>query len=255
MSAPEPAVLVTGAGARVGKAIALTLGRAGWAVAVHYNRSKGPAEETAQAIRDAGGRAAAVQGDLSDPDALAAIIPAAAEALDGPLTALVNNASTFEDDRLTSMTAESWDHHLAANLRAPCFLAQGFAAQLPAEAEGAIVNILDQRVKKPTPQFFTYSLSKAGLAWATVTMAQELAPRTRVNAVLPGPTLKNPRQSDADWEKQTKATILGRGSPPEDIADAVRYLLDASAVTGQLLAVDGGQHLVWQTPDVWGVSE
>lgn len=249
------AVLVTGAGVRVGRAIALALGEAGWAVAVHYNSSEGPARETARMIEAAGGRAACVGADLGDGRAVEALVPAAAEALGQPLTALVNNASTFRDDRLASMTRDSWDHHAEINLRAPCFLAQAFAAALPEPLHGSVVNIIDQRVRKPAPTFFTYSLSKAALGWATVTMAQALAPRIRVNAVLPGPTLKNERQSDTDWDKQVRATPLKTGSPPEEIAGAVLYLLNAPAVTGQLLAVDGGQHLIWQTPDIWGVRE
>lgn len=249
------AVLVTGAGARVGRAIAEALGRDGWAVAVHYNRSRGQAEEVVATIESAGARAAAVPGDLADADAVDSLVARAADALGQPLTALVNNASTFEDDRVDTMTRESWDHHAEANLRAPCFLVQAFAAQLPEGAAGAVVNIVDQRVKKPTPQFFTYALSKAGLAWATVTMAQALAPRVRVNAVLPGPTLRNPRQDEESWERQLAATPLETGSPPGEIVAAVRYLLDAKAVTGALLPVDGGQRLAWKTADVWGISE
>ncbi len=249
------AVLITGAGVRVGRALAIALGQDGWAVGVHFNRSKAPAEETVEAIVKAGGRAATVQGDLSEAGALDALVPAAADALDAPLTALINNASTFEDDHVEDFTRQSWDHHMDANLYAPVRLVQRFAAQLPDGARGAVVNVIDQRVKKPTPTFFTYAISKAALAWATTTMAQALAPRVRVNAVGPGPTLRNVRQSEEDWDKQRAATLLGAGSPPEEIVRAVRYLLEADAVTGQMLAVDGGQHLVWQTPDVWGLVE
>lgn len=249
------AVLVTGAGARVGRAIALGLAQSGRSVGVHYAASEAAAAETVAQIAAAGGRAAAVHADLVDPDSLARLAPDAAAALGAPLTGLVNNASVFRDDRLPALTRESWDAHMEVNLRAPCLLAQAFARQLPETADGAIVNIIDQRVKKPTPQFFSYSLSKAGLAWATQTMAQELAPRVRVNAVLPGPTLKNPRQSDEAWDRQVSATLLGHGSPVEQVVAAVLYLLDATAVTGELLAVDGGQHLAWRTADVWGVEE
>lgn len=249
------AVLVTGAGARVGRAIAEALGADGWAVGVHYNRSEGPAEETAAGVRAAGGTAAAVRADLADPDAVDTLVGRAADALGQPLTALINNASTFEDDSVATMTRESWDHHFDANCRAPCFLAQHFAAQAPTDATGAVINILDQRVRKPTPQFFTYSMSKAALAWATVTMAQALAPAIRVNGIGPGPTLRNRRQDEASWRQQLEATALGAGSPPEDIVAGVRYLLGAGAVTGQVLLIDGGQHLAWKTPDVWGISE
>ncbi len=245
-------VLITGAGARVGRVVALMLARAGWDVAVHYNQSEAPARETAEEIAAAGGRAVCVGADLAEPAGQDRLVPAAAEALGRPLTALVNNASVFRDDRLARLSRAGWDRHMEVNLRAPCFLAKAFAAQLPAGARGAIVNVIDQRVKKPTPQFFSYSVSKAGLAWATMTMAQELAPRIRVNAVLPGPTLKNPRQSDAQWARELAATLTGAGSPPEDVAVAVAYLLSASSVTGELLAVDGGQHLIWRTADAWG---
>ncbi len=249
------AALVTGAGVRVGRAIATGLAADGWAVAVHYNSSAGPAHDTVELIQASGGHAVALQADLADPAQVDGLAPAAAERLGAPLTALINNASTFVADGVTDMTRDGWDHHFEANLRAPCFLAQAFAAQLPASATGAIVNMIDQRVKKPTPQFFTYSMSKAALAWATATMAQALAPRIRVNGIGPGPTLKNARQSDEDWARQVKATLLETGSPPDQIVAAVKYLLDAEAVTGQMLAVDGGQHLAWKTPDVWGLTE
>jgi NAD(P)-dependent dehydrogenase (short-subunit alcohol dehydrogenase family) len=248
----ERAVLITGAGQRVGRVIALELARKGWAVAVHYNSSEGPARETAAAIAAAGGRAACVRADLARAADQDALVPAAAEALGRPLTALVNNASLFSDDRLPGLTREGWDRHMEVNLRAPCFLAKALAALLPEGERGAIVNIVDQRVKKPNPHYFSYSVSKAGLAWVTMTMAQELAPRIRVNAVLPGPTIRNPRQSEAVWAKELAATLTGAGSPPEDVAAAVSYLLSAPSVTGELLAVDGGQHLIWRTADASG---
>jgi NAD(P)-dependent dehydrogenase (short-subunit alcohol dehydrogenase family) len=156
----------------------------------------------------------------------------------------------FENDDWRSATRQSWDDHMEANLRAPFQLAQMFAKQLPRDEKGSIINIIDQRVLKPTPQFLSYSLSKAGLYWLTVTLAQGMGPNIRVNAVGPGPTLKNPRQSEADFSRQRDATILGHGADPADICGAVRYLLEAEAVTGQMIAVDGGQHLIWQTPDV-----
>ncbi len=249
------AVLVTGAGARVGKAIALALGADGWHVAVHYNRSKDPAQAVVDAIIAAGGDAAAVGADLAAPDAVDGLVAAAADAVNRPLTALVNNASTFVDDAITDMTRDGWDFHMEANCRAPCFLMQAFAAQLPPEAHGAVVNLIDQRVRKPTPQFFTYALSKSALAWATITAAQALAPRIRVNGIGPGPTLRNPRQDETSWAQQLDATLLQIGSPPQEIVAGVRYLLRARSVTGQLLLVDGGQHLAWKTADVWGIQE
>jgi NAD(P)-dependent dehydrogenase (short-subunit alcohol dehydrogenase family) len=242
-------VLVTGAAKRLGRAIALDLAAAGWNIAVHYNGSVADAEEVAAEIRANGCKAALVQADFAREEETAAAVPAAAKAI-GPLTALINSASLFENDDWRSATRKSWDDHMEANLRAPFLLAQMFAKQLPREEKGSIINIIDQRVLKPTPQFLSYSLSKAGLYWLTTTLAQGMGPNIRVNAVGPGPTLKNPRQSDADFNRQRDATILRHGADPADICGAVRYLLSAEAVTGQMLAVDGGQHLIWQTPDV-----
>jgi NAD(P)-dependent dehydrogenase (short-subunit alcohol dehydrogenase family) len=242
-------VLVTGAAKRLGRAIALDLAGAGWNVAIHYNGSSADAERVAAEIRAEGGKAALVQADFAREKETATVVPAAAKAI-GPLTALINSASLFENDDWRSATRKSWDDHMEANLRAPFLLAQMFAKQLPREEKGNIVNIIDQRVLKPTPQFLSYSLSKAGLYWLTTALAQGMAPHIRVNAVGPGPTLKNPRQSDADFNRQRDATILRHGADPADICGAVRYLLSADAVTGQMLAVDGGQHLIWQTPDV-----
>jgi len=226
-------VLVTGAAKRLGRAIALDLAAAGWNVAVHYHGSAAEAENTAADIRELG----------------ATLVGRVGAGL-GPLTALVNSASLFENDNWQSASRASWDAHMETNLRAPFVLAQAFARQLPEGADGAIVNIIDQRVLKPTPQFLSYSLSKAGLYWLTTTLAQAMGPRIRVNAIGPGPTIRNARQSETDFARQRDATILKRGAEPADICAAVRYLLAAEAVTGQMLAVDGGQHLIWQTADV-----
>jgi len=242
-------VLVTGAAKRLGRAIALDLAAAGWNVAIHYNGSSTEAEQVAAEIRAKGCKATLVQADFAREQEIAAVVPAAAKAI-GPLTALINSASLFENDDWRSATRQSWDDHMEANLRAPFLLSQMFAKQLPREEKGNIINIIDQRVLKPTPQFLSYSLSKAGLYWLTTTLAQGMGPNIRVNAVGPGPTLKNPRQSDADFNRQRDATLLKHGADPADICGAVRYLLSADAVTGQMLAVDGGQHLIWQTPDV-----
>jgi NAD(P)-dependent dehydrogenase (short-subunit alcohol dehydrogenase family) len=242
-------VLVTGAARRLGRAIALDLAGAGWNVAVHYNGSAEDAERCAAEARAKGVNAVALQADLSRESETATLVDRAATAL-GPLTALVNSASLFEEDDWQSATRKSWDAHIETNLRAPLVLSQAFAAQLPGGQDGAIVNLIDQRVLKPTPQFLSYSLSKAGLYWLTTTLAQGMGPRIRVNAVGPGPTLRNARQSEDDFARQRMATILQRGADPADICAAVRYLLDARAVTGQMIAVDGGQHLAWQTPDV-----
>lgn len=243
--------LVTGAGKRLGRAIALDLAAHGWNVAIHYKTSQEDADSAAQAARAFGADAATLKCDLSNESETTTLVARAAKEI-GPLTALINSASLFENDDWQSATRASWDDHMETNLRAPLLLSQMFARQLPDNARGNIVNIIDQRVLKPTPQFLSYSVSKAGLHWLTTTLAQGMGPRIRVNAVGPGPTLKNPRQSDADFDRQRDATILGRGANPADICAAVRYLLDAEAVTGQMIAVDGGQHLIWRTPDVQG---
>jgi NAD(P)-dependent dehydrogenase (short-subunit alcohol dehydrogenase family) len=242
-------VLVTGAAKRLGRAIALDLAANGWNVAIHYHGSEDDADTAAQAARAFGVDAAVLKCDLSKEADTATLVERAVKEI-GPLTALVNSASLFENDDWQSATRQSWDDHMETNLRAPMKLSQDFARQLPQDAEGAIVNIIDQRVLKPTPQFLSYSLSKAGLHWLTTTLAQAMGPRIRVNAVGPGPTLRNARQSENDFARQRDATILKRGADPADICAAIRYLLEAPAVTGQMLAVDGGQHLIWQTADV-----
>ena len=240
-------VLVTGAAKRLGRAIALDLAAAGWNVAIHYHGSVEEAEATAAEARALGVRAATFKANLSREEDTAQLVARAAGEM-GPLTALINSASLFENDDWQSASRASWDAHMEINLRAPFLLSQNFARQVT--GTGAIVNIIDKRVLKPTPQFISYSLSKAGLYWLTTTLAQALGPHIRVNAVGPGPTMRNARQSEADFARQRDATILKRGAEPGDVAGAVRYLLEADAVTGQMLAVDGGQHLIWQTPDV-----
>jgi NAD(P)-dependent dehydrogenase (short-subunit alcohol dehydrogenase family) len=248
------AVLVTGAAKRLGRAIALDLANAGWDVAVHYNGSTKDAEATANDIRVLGRRVALLQADVSREDETRALIGRATKEL-GPVTALINSASLFENDDWQSASRESWDKHMEVNLRAPFVLAQEFAKALPADMHGAIVNIVDQRVLKPTPQFITYSLSKAGLYWLNTTLAQALAPRIRVNAVAPGPTLPSPRQDAQAFARQVHALPLDRGPTPQDVADAVLYLASAASVTGATIAVDGGQHLAWRTVDAAEVEE
>lgn len=242
-------VLVTGAAKRLGRAIALDLARVGWNVAIHYNTSDREARMTAEDAKTAHTKVALLKADLSREAEVAMLVDRAVAEL-GPLTALINSASVFENDDWQNASRASWDKHIETNLRAPFVLSQDFAKQLPDGMRGSIVNIIDQRVLKPTPQFLSYSVSKAGLYWLNTTLAQALAPRIRVNAVAPGPTIRNERQSEADFSRQRMATILQTGAEASDVCEAVRYLLDASAVTGQMIAVDGGQHLIWKTPDV-----
>ncbi|WP_084399181.1 SDR family oxidoreductase [Henriciella aquimarina] len=241
--------LITGAGKRIGRALAEALGEDGWAVAVHYRSSAKGAEETAAAIEAAGGIGGIVQGDLTEEKDLSALIPMAAHRLGGPLGLLVNSASTFEDDTALDHDRQSWDLHFDTNLRAPIALAQAFAKALPADQKGLVINLIDQRIWKLNPQFFTYTLSKAALFSATQTLAQALAPSIRVNGIGPGPTLKSVHQSEDEFEAERRATLTGEGSRPEEIVRAMRYLIAADSVTGQMIAPDGGQHLMWQTPD------
>jgi NAD(P)-dependent dehydrogenase (short-subunit alcohol dehydrogenase family) len=246
--------LITGAARRIGKRMAMDLAAQGWAVAIHYNSSRDEAQAVASEIAEAGGRAAIVQGDLSSPAAPQKIIQAAVEEL-GPLTCLINNASRFEPDEADTVTVDDWDSHLDTNLRAPVFLSQAFAAQLPDGEQGNIINIIDQRVWKLNPTFFSYTASKSALWTVTRTLAQSLAPRIRVNAIGPGPALPNVRMNDDDFAKQASLTLLQRGTSPEEISAALLFILSAPALTGQMIVLDGGQHLVWQTPDVTDVNE
>ncbi|KQY87236.1 MULTISPECIES: SDR family oxidoreductase [unclassified Brevundimonas] len=241
------AALVTGGGKRIGRAICLELASAGFDVAIHHRNSDDEAAEVARAVEALGRRAVTLSADLADAVATHDLVGRAAEAL-GPLSVLVNNASVFADDRLDTITGETWSAHLDVNLRAPVLLAQVFAREAPDGS--AIVNILDQRVLKPDPRFFSYGLSKSALWFATRTMAQALAPRIRVNGVGPGPTLPSVHQTPDDFAAEAGATLLERPGSPEAVARTVRWLVDAELVTGQMIAVDGGQHLAWRTPDI-----
>lgn len=252
---PVKRALVTGAGQRLGQAMAVALAEDGFDVAIHYQSSRDGAEATAKAVEACGRRFVLVQADLGDERSTSELIDKATDGLGGHLGLLINNASIFEDDSAREHTRESWDLHMNVNLRAPVRLSQIFAENLPESARGVIINMIDQRVWKLNPNFFTYTLSKSALWSATKTLAQALAPNVRVNGIGPGPTLQNARQADSDFQKQVDATLTGRGSSPEEIVRAVRFLVDADAVTGQMIAVDGGQHLIWQTPDVVDVIE
>ncbi|MEM7473253.1 MAG: SDR family oxidoreductase [Pseudomonadota bacterium] len=257
------AALVTGAGSRLGRAMAVRLGERGYKVAVHYAGSEAGAAETVNLIEAAGGTGVALQADLLSMDAAEALVGRAAQALGVPLTVLINNASIFEYDTIETATRDSWARHMGSNLQAPFILTQEFAKQAPKaapddmgepEAQCAIINLLDQRVRKLTPEFMTYTIAKMGLWAFTQTAARALTPDIRVNAIGPGPTLRGGRQSEEHFAKQRANTISGRGSNPTDIVAAMEYIISAPALTGQLLCIDGGQHLAWQTPDVIGVE-
>ena len=258
------AALVTGAGQRLGRAMALSLGARGYDVAVHYNSSASAAEDVAGEIRAMGAKAVAVQADLTVEAEMQTLVSDASKALGQPLTLLVNSASIFEYDNIETATRESWDRHLESNLRAPFVLTQTFAAQAPEPdiggdfseptARALVINMIDQRVRKLTPEFMTYTIAKMGLWALTQTSAQALGPKVRVNAIGPGPTMQGARQSREHFVNQRNATVLERGADPDAIVHALHYFIDAPAVTGQLICVDGGQHLAWQTPDVQGVE-
>lgn len=247
-------ILVTGAARRIGRQLALDLAAEGWDVAIHYNTSAEEAHEVARLVVERGQRATTVQGNLSIPGVPDRLIAEASDALGG-LTGLINNASVFEPDEAGSITPESWAQHLDTNLRAPVFLSQAFARQLPGGESGNIISIIDQRVWKLNPKFFSYTASKAALWTVTRTLAQALAPRIRVNAIGPGPALPSVRMDEDEFRKQARLTLLGRGTSPSEISAAAKFILSQPALTGQMIVLDGGQHLVWQTPDLVEVSE
>jgi NAD(P)-dependent dehydrogenase (short-subunit alcohol dehydrogenase family) len=249
MTATRGAALVTGGGKRIGKAISLRLAREGYALALHTSqRSRGEAEATRAEIEAIGARACVVIGDLASLDSAGLV--AAAQAQLGPVTLLVNNASLFERDMAAPFDADSFERHMAVNLRAPLALASAFRAALPQGEGGAIVNVLDQRVARLNPHYFSYTLSKSALWTATKTLAQSFAPEIRVNAVAPGPVIPNINDGREAFEGEAVATPLQAAATPDEIAEAVAYLVNARSVTGQTIFVDGGQRLAWRTPDV-----
>ena len=249
MSDFRPVVLITGAARRLGRALALDFSRRNWSIAGHVHVLDDDAARLGEDIVNEGGRIEFFAADLSEQIAVDALIPAVIARL-GPPTCLINNASHFAYDDLATLTPVQWDRHFAINLRAPVFLAKAMAAFLPPETHGAIINIIDQRVWKPTPHFLSYAGAKAGLWAMTQTLAQALAPQIRVNAIGPGPMLRSLLQSEEDFRAQCAATLLKRGTNPDEIVAAIRFILDAPAMTGQMIALDGGQHLAWQTPDI-----
>lgn len=236
--------LVTGAGGRVGATIARRLAGAGYRVVVHYRSSADGAKAVKAEIERAGGEAALVKGDLAERKDRAGLIEKAVAAF-GPLTLLVNNASTFERDAAIDLDEALWDQHFGIHVEAPVFLSRDFARQLPEGAQGNIVNIVDERVLHTAPSYFSYTLSKSALWSATRTLAQSLAPRIRVNAIGPGPTLRPPGESEASFSAAIARLPLQRGATPEEVAEGLIYILSAPSMTGQMLALDGGQHIEW----------
>ncbi len=237
--------LVTGASRRIGAAIARNLAARGWHVAIHYRHSAEEAEILSAELRKVSGGAAALHADLMKIEDVVSLVPRCCEVL-GPPALLVNNASEFQCDSLSSLTPESWSTHLDVNLRAPVFLARDLARHIPDGVQGNVINIVDQRAWRPTPEFFSYTLSKTALWTATKMMAQALAPRVRVNAIAPGPVLPSIYQKPEDFEAEWQATLLKRPTDTDEIAAAVRYILDAPSMTGQMIGLDNGQHLTWQ---------
>jgi NAD(P)-dependent dehydrogenase (short-subunit alcohol dehydrogenase family) len=240
--------LVTGAARRIGRSLALAAAEAGYDLAIHHRSHPQEADSLAAEAAAFGANSLTLTGDLADPVTASALLDAAGRL--GPVTLLVNNASLFEDDSLGSLNANGLNAHMAVNLTAPVLLSQAFAMRLPTGMGGLIVNVLDQRVLRPNPQFFSYSLSKAALWAATKTMAQALSPHIRVNGIGPGPTLPSVHQVPGEFEAEVAGTPLARAVDPAEIAAALRYLIDALSVTGQMIAVDAGQHLGWRTPDI-----
>jgi NAD(P)-dependent dehydrogenase (short-subunit alcohol dehydrogenase family) len=248
MSDGAKAALVTGGAQRIGRAIALDLAAHGFAVVVHYRHSKGEAEQLVREIAGRTGKAVAIACDLAHEAEVQTLLPRAVQALGQPLTVLVNNASNFEMDKVDTATRDSWDRHIETNLRAPLVLSQAFARQLPEGSEGNIVNLLDQRVWKLTPYFLSYTVAKSGLWTLTRTLALALAPRIRVNGIGPGPTLPSERQTAEQFRLQQAAVPLNHGATPEEIASTVRFILATPSMTGQMIALDGGEHLGWAQP-------
>ena len=246
--------LVTGGARRIGKAIVSDLSAAGFAVAIHYHGSDEEARELVKILKDAGGKVAIVRADLTDIGAVEGLLSDAASAI-GSIGLLVNNASVFNADELHDFTWEHWDRHFAVHLKAPVELSRRFAEALPQGEDGLVVNMIDQRVWKLSPRTFSYTLSKSALWTATQTMAQALAPRIRVNAIGPGPSMPSERQLQEDFQAQVSALILKRGPELKEFGRTIRFLFETPSITGQMIALDGGQHLAWQTPDVLEIKE
>lgn len=245
-----PTMLITGAAKRIGRTIALEMASRGWQIAVHHHDSQDDAENTVATISESGGKAFAIQCDLSVRADTERLIDQCMSQAGEPLTALINNASVFHNDDVMTATYEGWDKHMEVNLHAPFLLSQALAKSLKVGTVGNIINIIDQRVLKLNPQYMSYTLSKSGLWTLTRTLAQSLAPTIRVNAIGPGPSLVSIHQSDADFNREYTSVMLGKGPELKEIANTIAYILDTPSMTGQMIALDGGQHLAWQTPDI-----
>ncbi|MBC2884835.1 SDR family oxidoreductase [Ochrobactrum sp. CM-21-5] len=247
-------VLVTGGARRIGKAIVEDLAANGFPIAIHCNRSLDEGKALADEIAARGGVACTVQADLGSERDMRGLMDQASSRI-GPVRLLVNNASLFEDDRIGNLDMDLWDRHFAIHLKAPVILAEEMAKSLPAGDDGLVVNVIDQRVWKLNPHFFSYTLSKTALWNATRTLAQALAPRIRVNAIAPGPTLPSERQKPQDFKRQVSMLPLQRAPELSEFGRTVRYFWESRSVTGQMIALDGGQHLAWETPDIAGITE
>lgn len=252
--AKRPVALVTGGARRIGRAIVEDLCAHGFDAAVHYHGSRGEADELRTQMGDLGSRVELFEADLAHATTCKSLFAEVLAAF-GQVDLLVNNASVFEDDAIGRLDEDLFDRHFAVHVKAPSFLTEAFAGALDPDKDGLVVNIIDERVWRLTPNFYSYTLSKAALWAATQTMAQALAPRLRVNAIGPGPTLRNSRQSEADFARQAQSVLLQRGPDLSEFGATIRYLLGAKSVTGQMIALDGGQHLAWETPDVAGIAE
>jgi NAD(P)-dependent dehydrogenase (short-subunit alcohol dehydrogenase family) len=240
---PEASALVTGAGRRLGRTIALDLAQSGWRVGVHYQESEAEAFGLVGEIEAMGGQAVALQADLGRFEDLAPLVETCSREL-GPTTCLINNAARFEWDSADCCDESGWGMHLDVNLRAPVFLSQALAKALPEGAAGNVINLIDQKVWNLNPDYFSYTIAKSALWMATQTLAQALAPRIRVNAIAPGPVLPYRGQTEAEFDEECRSTLLKRVVSTDDVAAAVRFLLETPSITGQMIAVDGGRHLV-----------
>lgn len=241
----DKTILITGAANRIGAAIAITMAKAGYAIIVHFNRSETQAHQVCKTITKLGGRAAPIHADLSNASQRGKLLDQAITIF-GPLHALINNASVFEPDSALTLDDALWDIHFDLHAKTPLFLARDFAHQLPAGTKGNIINIIDERVLRNDPGYLSYSLSKSVLWTATKSLAQSLAPHIRVNAIGPGPTLPHKRQSEEQFKKSIAQLPLQTSANPDDIANGVLFLLNTPSMTGQMLAMDGGEHLDWR---------